>query len=189
MPILGTVASQFAGKPFGSFESIATATVSTATPTISFTSIPATYTHLQLRGISRDARTVNVNNINMRVGNGSIDSGNNYATHTFDGDGGTDTGAGAANFVSLGFMIEPGASGTANAFGGFVIDILDYKNTNKYKTFKALGGADLNGSGNVHLTSGLWMSSSAITNIDFFTNGGFNFVQHSTFALYGIKGA
>ena len=72
MPILGTVASQFAGKPFGSFESIATATVSTATPTISFTSIPATYTHLQLRGIARDARTVNVNNINIRENRNEI---------------------------------------------------------------------------------------------------------------------
>ena len=189
MPILGTVASQFSGKSFGSFESIATVTVSTATPTISFTSIPATYTHLQLRGITRDARSVNVNNINMRVGNGSIDSGSNYAMHTFDGDGATDTGAGAANQNAMGFWIEAGGSSTANAFGGFVVDILDYKNTNKYKTARVLGGVDLNGSGNVHLISGLWMSTSAVTNIEFFNNGNFNFVPYSTFALYGIKGA
>ncbi len=193
-PILDSIGS-VKGFGFGafvsvpnSFESIATVTVSTATPTISFTSIPATYTHLQLRGITRDARSVNVNNINMRVGNGSIDSGSNYAMHTFDGDGATDTGAGAASQNAMGFWIEAGGSSTANAFGGFVVDILDYKNTNKYKTARVLGGVDLNGSGNAHLISGLWMSSSAITNIEFFNNGNFNFVQHSTFALYGIKG-
>ena len=172
-----------------SYESIATVTVSTATPTISFTSIPATYTHLQLRGITRDARSVNVNNINMRLGNGSIDSGGNYAMHTLDGDGSAVSAAGAANQTALGFWIEAGASSTANAFSSFVVDILDYKNTNKYKTIKVLGGADLNGSGNVHLISGLWQSTSAVTNIEFFNNGNFNFVQYSTFALYGIKGA
>jgi hypothetical protein len=188
MPILGIIASQ--GRiPLTSYESIATVTVSTATPTISFTSIPATYTHLQLRGITRDARSVNVNNINMRLGNGSIDSGSNYAMHTLDGDGSATSAAGAASQTAMGFWIEAGASSTANAFSGFVVDILDYKNTNKYKTARVLGGADLNGSGDVHLCSGLWQSTSAVTDIEFFNNGNFNFVQYSTFALYGIKGA
>jgi hypothetical protein len=172
-----------------SYESIATVTVSTATPTISFTSIPATYTHLQLRGITRDARSVSVNNINMRLGNGSIDSGSNYAAHTLDSDGATVTAAGTSSTNKMGFWIEPGANATANAFGAFVIDILDYKNTNKYKTIRVLGGTDLNGSGNAHLCSGLWQSTSAVTNIEFLNNGDFNFVQYSTFALYGIKGA
>lgn len=187
MPILGIIASQNYPRITNSYESIATVTVSTATPTISFTSIPATYTHLQLRGITRDARSVNVNNINMRLGNGSIDSGGNYAMHTLDGDGSAVSAAGAANQTAMGFWIEAGASSTANAFSAFVVDILDYKNTNKYKTAKVLGGVDLNGSGNVHLISGLWMSTSAVTNIEFFNNGNFNFVQYSTFALYGIK--
>jgi hypothetical protein len=188
MPILGTVASQFSGKAFGSFESIATAIVTTATPTISFTSIPATYKHLQIRGITRDARSVNVNTLNMRVGNGSIDSGNNYANHHLDGDGSTAVSGAAISNTAVGLMIEPGGSSTANAFSGYVIDIFDYKNTTKYKTVRALGGTNVVGSGNINIVAGAWMSTSAVTNIEFFNNGGFNFVQYSQFALYGIKG-
>jgi hypothetical protein len=156
---------------------------------ITFTSIPSTYTHLQIRGITRDARSVSVNTLNMRVGNGSIDSGSNYSIHSLDGDGSSAVAAGTASQTAMTFMIEPGASGTANAFSSYVIDILDYKNTNKYKTFRGLGGTDLNGSGNINLVSSNWMSTSAITNIQFFNNANANFVQYSTFALYGIKGA
>jgi hypothetical protein len=163
MPILGILASAITGNLVtSSYESIATATITTATPTISFTSIPSTYTHLQIRGITRDARSVNVNTLNMRLGNGSIDSGSNYAAHSLDGDGASAVAAGTSSQTKMGFWIEPGASATANAFGAFVIDILDYKDTNKYKTVRILGGTDLNGSGNAHLCSGLWQSTSAI---------------------------
>jgi hypothetical protein len=82
----------------------------------------------------------------------------------------------------------PGANATANAFGCYVFDILDYTSTNKNKTVRGIGGADVNGSGNAHVTSGAYLANTAITDIQFFTNGNFNFVQYSSFALYGIKG-
>jgi predicted patatin/cPLA2 family phospholipase len=76
----------------------------------------------------------------------------------------------------------------ANIFGAGVIDILDYANTNKYKTVRALSGHDNNGSGYVNFESGLWMSTSAITSIKLFTAGNV-YAQYTQFALYGIKGA
>ena len=83
----------------------------------------------------------------------------------------------------------PAATSTASVFGGIVIDLLDYSNTNKYKTLRSLGGWDANGSGRIILNSGLWGNSgSAISSIDIVTSTGNNFVQYSTFALYGIKG-
>jgi hypothetical protein len=172
------------------YESIATVTVSSGVSTIDFTSIPSTFTHLQIRASVRDARTATINTLNMRVGNGSIDSGGNYSSHYLDGDGSTDTsGAAGANYTSFAFLIEPSNSAASNAFGGYIIDLLDYKNVNKYKAFRGLGGVDLNGSGNMTLASGNWMSTSAITNIQFFNNGNFNFSAYTQFALYGIKGA
>jgi hypothetical protein len=78
---------------------------------------------------------------------------------------------------------------SANIFSGFVIDILDYANTNKYKTIRYLSGYDANGSGRVGLGSGSWRSTSAVTSI---TLQGLeyssNYKQYSSFALYGIKG-
>ena len=69
-------------------------------------------------------------------------------------------------------------------FGTFIVDILDYANTNKYKTMRALDGFDANGSGYAVLWSGNWRSTSAVSTI---TITGGTFAQYSSFALYGIK--
>ncbi len=71
------------------------------------------------------------------------------------------------------------------AAGG--LDILDYADTNKYKTCRLLWGQDLNGGGRVALQSANWQKTAAITQIDFSCATG-NFMQYSQFALYGIKG-
>ena len=198
-PILESIGSV---KGFGwgkilssnSYESIATVTVSTATPTISFTSIPATYTHLQIRAMTRDARAVSINTLNFRVGTGSVDTGSNYSNHHLDGNGTPPyttgvTSAAAISATGIALMLEPGSTATANIFSSQVIDILDYKNSNKYKTVRAIGGTDLNGSGNVYLVSGVWRNTGVIDIITFFNNASTDFVTGSTFALYGIKGA
>jgi hypothetical protein len=77
----------------------------------------------------------------------------------------------------------------ANVFGGVVIDILDYKNTNKYKTVRILSGTEYNNSnGGVSFNSGLWQNTDAITTITLQPSGA-NFAEYSQFALYGIKGS
>jgi hypothetical protein len=54
MPILGTVASQFAGKPFGSFDLISTAQGNGSSPVITFSDLNllTEYKHLQIRVIT-----------------------------------------------------------------------------------------------------------------------------------------
>ena len=64
-----------------------------------------------------------------------------------------------------------------------------YKRQSKYKTQRTLGGYDNNGAGVVGLSSGVWMNTNAVTSITFVPGGGTNFVQYSSFALYGIKKA
>ena len=80
-----------------------------------------------------------------------------------------------------------GASATSGVFAAAVIDILDYANTNKNKTIRALDGLDNNGSGTVAFSSSLWSSTSAINSIEISGLGG-TIQQYSSFALYGIKG-
>jgi hypothetical protein len=81
-----------------------------------------------------------------------------------------------------------GSAGISAApiFRASVLDILDYSNTNKYKTLRALDAGDSNGSGNMEILSNLWMNTAAITSITLTLDSG-NFTQYSSFALYGIK--
>jgi len=157
---------------------------------VTFSSIPSTYTHLQIRWISRDsAADTGVQNVVASFNSDTTYT--NYRTHYITGDG-SSASAGdlqlSGLYASAGLNVSNNA--TANIFGVGIIDILDYKNTNKYKTVRTLTGIDLNGSGGqVRLASSLWMNTAAISNIVLNVRSSGNFTQYSQFALYGIKGA
>ena len=167
-----------------SYESIATSTPS-GTGTVTFSSIPSTYKHLQLRILARYSSGITSGNIRMQY---NSDTAANYSTHYLEGDGAS-VGANAYTSITYNYMVNTiGGSSTANAFSALVVDILDYQNTNKYKTTRWLQGYDANGSGFVELQSGLWQSTSAINSISFSNGGGWVFAAGTSFALYGIKG-
>ena len=163
-----------------SYESIATQSVGAGgASSITFSSIPSTYKHLQIRFIANNASQ---QDIYVRF---NSDTGSNYWRHYLYGNGTTAVAAAdaAANDkLSLGFT-----STSASIFGNGIMDILDYTNTSKNKTTRSLCGYDANGSGYVVLFSGLWSSTAAINSITAFPTSG-NFNQYSQFALYGIKG-
>ncbi len=170
-----------------SYESIATFTSSGSTNLITFSSIPSTYTHLQLRIFARSAQAASTDTVYFRF-NG--DSTNNYSRHLLSGDGAsaTVTGYYPENVIFAGTIAA--ASSTASAFGTYVVDILDYTNTNKNKVTRSLGGYDANGSGVVDFRSSNWGSTTAITSITLANyTAGANFANGSQFALYGIEGA
>jgi hypothetical protein len=75
-----------------------------------------------------------------------------------------------------------------NNVNAFIIDLLDYSNTNKFKTMRSLNGFDENGAGQIFLTSGLYRKTNAISEIRLFPSSG-TFAEYSSFALYGITGA
>ena len=186
-PILGIYASQISGHlfaPSGAYDSIATITVgSGGTSAINFTSIPATYTHLQLRGIIRGNRSGALDDLGMRFNGGSA----NITTHTLMGNGSTATATGTTAGSYSYFTAIASASETSGVFSTIIIDILDYANTNKYKTFRALNGYDNNGSGRVSLASGVQLDTAAINQITMIPSNT-TFVEYSSFALYGVKG-
>ena len=167
------------------FESIATATGTGSSNTITFSSIPSTYQHLQIRSLSKTT-TAGTANATYTLQFNS-DTGSNYTRHALIGDGATVSASGAASQTSIRAGGNTEANST-NIFAVSIVDILDYANTNKYKTVRSLFGSDLNGSGEVNFRSGAWMSTSAVTSITLTTSSG-NFSTTSTFALYGIKGA
>lgn len=192
-PILGIYASSMQpALSATSYESIATVTVgSGGSSTVTFSSIPQTYKHLQIRMIGRSSRSVGAEGAWFYF-NGDTSSTTNYVRHVLEGDGASVTASASAPTAggTAPYYIS-GATALSNTFGVGVADILDYTDTNKYKTIRVLTGLDVNGSGGaVRLLSGFWkLNTNAITSITFDTQGGGNFAQYSSFALYGIKGA
>ena len=180
-PILGIVASGNYPRITGSYESISTVTVGAGgSSSVSFSSIPSTFKHLQIRFISNNASN---QNIFMRF-NGDT-TGGNYTRHYLYGDG---SSAASGGNVSDGQLSIGYTSTSANIFGGGVVDVLDYTSTSKNKTIRSLAGYDANGSGLIVLYSGLWSKTpEAITSISIYAGAG-NINQYSQFALYGIKG-
>jgi hypothetical protein len=189
-PILGIYASQISGhlfSPSGAYDSIATTTVGAGgSSSVTFSSIPSGYTHLQVRVLGRSNRTGTTTDYLELTFNS--DTGANYSLHQLLGDGST---ASANSSTSQNYAIVSRistADSSASMFGGIVLDILDYANTSKYKTTRSLGGTDQNGSGAIYLNSGLWMSASAITSVTVKPSSANSFVQYSSIALYGIRG-
>jgi len=183
-PLIGIIAgSTVAPAETNAYASIATTTVGGGgASSITFSSIPATYTHLQIRAIAQNSSSNTYSNMRF-----NSDTGTNYNNHYLDGDGSSATaGANVSdNKLYFGYIT---VSTNTNMFGVMVVDILDYANTNKYKTIRLLTGKDMNGSGVVELGSGAWRNTNAITDITIIPSAA-NFAQYSSFALYGIKGA
>ena len=187
---VGIYASQISGHLAApnSYASIATVTVgSGGASSITFSSIPSTYTHLQIRGIGGLTGGTTGSSDMAIFFNGTTANNSNFSQHRLYG-----TGSSAQSDYYSGYIVSGRFSFNTDAnsgiFGATVIDILDYTNTNKYKTVRSLTGVDSNGAGIVGLTSGLWQSTSAITSITLNDGfGGSNWHQYSSFALYGIR--
>ena len=188
-PILGIIASQITGHLVtSSYESIATVTVGAGgSSTISFSSIPSTYKHLQIRAIARFTRADNYGS--GRIKFNSDGTASNYISHLLEGNG--SSASAAVYTTTAGLRSIEGSATNANSgiFGANVFDILDYQNTNKYKTMRGIAGVDLNATGgDLRYYSGLWMSTTAISSIQIEIEYGTLIEQYSTFALYGVKG-
>jgi hypothetical protein len=161
---------------------IASALGNNTTQTI-FSNVPQTFTHLQVRAFDRSGTGYAQSN-DLSFLRFNSDSGSNYRAHALYGDGGSVASVNSADtYIRLPQI--PGNTGTANVFGSFVVDILDYTNTNKNKTVRAIGGFDLNGSGQAWLNSGVWFNTAAVTSITIGAGNWFDAVG-SRFDLYGI---
>lgn len=196
MPILGIIDSAKTGRLSNpAYESIATITVTSAQNAFTFSSIPSTYKHLQLRGVARSTRNANAGSIyNTVTINGiALGTSGTWAFHRAVANGaGTWYADGVTSTQYIGMTEPNGAQYSSGNYESFVIDILDYTSTNKGKTFFAFCG-ETNGGGaygdsfGVH--SGMVPTSSAISSITFTAWAGTNydFDAQTQVALYGIK--
>jgi hypothetical protein len=156
----------------------------TSASQVTFDSIPQTFTHLQVRISGRDASATSVNSAFIILNGAFAD----YAVHSLFGNGTSAGSTGNTSQVLIPIGILPGTSASANIVGGIIVDILDYSDTNKNKTVRAIGGSDLAGSGQVGLYSGFRVNTAAVTSV---TLGGaytapYQFAAGTKVDLYGI---
>jgi hypothetical protein len=183
--------SMLAGNPtfvLTDYESIATITPSVGATGVSFTSIPSTYKHLQIRLTYKDTTTSNQTvDLTIQFNNSST----GYAYHFINAQGSGITADGSTSQPYIDFECGGNsATGMTNMVGVGIIDLHDYASTTKNKTVKMFGGMNANATSTTHkLTfySGLWNNTAAINRIDL--NAGYSgMAAGSVFSLYGIKG-
>lgn len=162
----------------GTYEPIATATVASTGGTVTFSSIPQTYTDLIL--ISSARRGIDGSGgdgIKTQI-NG--DSGSNYSwTGMSYNIGGTGSGRATNQTIFQAGSCEDGSYSTS------ICHLMDYSNTTTFKTM--ISRSSSIGTQGVGETINLWRSTSAITSL--YLNAASGFWAGSTFTLYGIKAA
>lgn len=150
---------------------IATQTLGSSTTTVTFSSIPSTYTDIVL--------------VASVIGNGpqyaryrfNLDTGSNYSYTVLTGDGSSASSSRATSQTGLNM-------GLNNATALNILQVLNYANTTIYKTALARRGSASFG---LDQYVGLWRNTSAINSIELYSPN--NFDSGSTFTLYGIKAA
>jgi len=160
-------------------EAIATTYLEADAANVTFSSIPATYEHLQIRGTLRGAVS---GTLAIQL---NSDTGSNYSRHQIYGNGTTksvnkNTGIAYMNIAYVGWIQE-----SREAYSAHTIDLLDYANTNKNTSVKSSWGFSDH---QISFNSQLWDDTSAVSTIKLYEAGaGANFVRGSEFTLYGIK--
>jgi len=165
-------------------------TLTSTAATVTFSSIPSTYKHLQIRGIAKDTNTASDQTLSMDVRFNS-DTGANYAYHYLEGNGTSATASGATSQTKITIngstLRETSASST---FAVSLLDIHNYASTTQNKTLRYFSGMDKNTGTTASKTtigSGLWLNTSAITTITLIAPIT-AFKAGTTFALYGMVG-
>ena len=160
------------------YEPIATQTLGSAAASVTFSSIPATYTDLI---IVTQAISASADDVGIRF---NSDSGTNYSQTWLSGNGSSAFSGRYSSSTSV-YLDIYGSMGTT-LFNNANVQIMNYSNTTTNKTF--LSRSNRAGA-RVDAIVGLWRNTAAITTIVLAPTSGVNFSTGCTFTLYGIKAA
>ena len=160
-------------------EAITTTYLEADAATVTFSSVPATYEHLQIRGTLRGA-----SNGTLAIQLNS-DTGSNYSRHQMYGAGSSESVNKNAGIAYMNMAYVAWTDESSETYSSHTIDLLDYANTNKNTSVCSSWGF---ANDQVSFNSQLWDDTSAVSTIKLYEAGaGANFVRGSEFTLYGIK--
>ena len=162
------------------YEPIATTSLASSSATVTFSSIPSTYTDLFI--YYQFGATSSANNIGIRF-NG--DTGSNYSTTAFFSYN-TSRSAGSY-YLTHGYVGNIALGGPITLEGNGYVDINDYANTTTYKTCQSRYAYSIGATtSETNAIVNMWRSTSAISSITLFSYNA-SYLIGSTFSLYGIK--
>ena len=164
------------------YEAIATQTLGSAAASVTFSSIPGTYTDLVL--VVTPASSAQ-KDVDIRL-NG--DTGTNYS-HTVLSGNGTSAISSRTSSNASAYITYYAATNTTLGNSVFIVNFMNYSNTTTYKTMLARAN---NASTGVDAAVALWRNTAAITSIQIGPNlqqGTNTWSTGSTFSLYGILAA
>jgi hypothetical protein len=153
--------------PTATYTPLATVTLGTATASVVFSSIPATYRDII---IVFDGGTTISDGVGARF---NADTGNNYSAVRMTG---SSAGAISDNFSGISRIIQ-----TAGDVDMFVSQVMDYSATDKHKTVLTRSSISTNVTG----IAARWANTAAITSITVFSPGS-TMTTGSTISLYGV---
>lgn len=164
------------------YELITSQTLSSSVSTVTFSSIPNTFTDLKLVISARTDKAVPYSEPIQGYFNGS--NANLTYRRLYYSSGSVGSDSGTTGF----FGIADSAQQTASTFGNSEAYIPNYASSN-YKSFSTDSVSESNAANDYQsqLTASLWSSTAAITSITLYGTYSGNFVSGSTFYLYGIK--
>ncbi len=162
------------------YEPIATTTLGSAAASITFSSVPATYTDFRIVWVGQ--WNTAADRLIMRL---NSDSGTNYSKTAILGTGTSAISTVNTNATSI---VALGSSRNQNLMSMTTFDLFSYAGSTN-KTVLHATSFDENGSGLVEYAVNLWRNTAAITNIALSTVNGNNFAAGTTATLYGIKNA
>jgi hypothetical protein len=168
------------------YEPISTQTLGSDQATVTFSSIPQTYTDLVLVSNLKHSYpgSLGVRDAFIRF---NSDATTNYSGTQLSGNG---TSAISTRFTSTSGITTIASMASATSFMPSVLQIFNYTNATTFKTVLIrAGNADDTNQGAAAFV-GLWRATpAAITTIDFVANSTYVWKTGSTFTLYGIKAA
>ena len=162
------------------YVAIATQTLGSSASTVTFSSIPGTYTDLICICFMKSTATSLERNVLMRF-NG--DTATNYSQTTVYGE--NTTPGSYRQSSQTGALVSAATPPSSGSFTTNIVQIQNYSNTTTYKTLLSRwASATQNGA-----TVSLWRATpAAITSIELYLSGD-QFPSGSTFSLYGIASA
>ena len=187
MPILGTIASSTQqGLSTTSYQSISTATVTSAVAFVEFLAIPSTYVNLQIRFVGKTASS-SVGSSATKIEYNSDTTTANYFSNYLIAIGSNLKYANYAANPNYGTWVANNGGMSTNGFGFGVVDIYDYTNTNKYTSSLNNSGLADTSYQQFHQSAAVWKNTALVTSMKITPLDG-NWVVGSIISLYGLKG-
>ena len=157
-------------------------TLSSTTVSVTFSSIPQTYTDLVLKVSGRVTGTGTDLNLNVLLNNNNT----NYTVRGL-------ANLGSSTILSYNTTVDPGyigqvtaATAVANTFGNAEMYIPNYAGSTN-KSYSVDNNASTTVQNRLDFIAGSWSNTAAVTSLVVRTNNGTSFLTNSTFYLYGIN--